>query len=72
MFYLLNSIASNRIKGQHTSDNWLTHLFMWLLIMALSAENNNCFFIIDLNDEGNLRFKAIFQNDLYLEQVNYK
>ena len=25
-----------------------------------------------LNDEGNLSFKAIFANDLYLEQVNYK
>ena len=39
----------------------------------MSAETNNCiFFIIDMNDEGNLSFKAIFQNDLYLEQVNYK
>ena len=42
------------------------------MIMVLSAEINNWFFIIDLNDEGNLRFTAIFQNDLYLEQVNYK
>ena len=45
---------------------------MWLLIMVLSAENNDWFFIIDQNDEGNLRFKAIFQYDLYLEQVKYK
>ena len=41
--------------------------------MVLSAENNNClFFIIVLNDEGNLSFKAIFENDLYLEQFTYK
>ena len=45
---------------------------MWLLIMVLSAENNNWFFIIGLNDEQNLSFKAIFENDLYLEQVTYK
>ena len=38
----------------------------------MSAENNNCFFIIGMNDEGNLSFKAIFKNDLYLEQVDYK
>ena len=25
-----------------------------------------------MNDEGILSFKAIFPNDLYLEQVNYK
>ena len=25
-----------------------------------------------LNYEGNLSFKAIFENDLYLEQANYK
>ena len=38
----------------------------------MSAETNNWFFIIDMHDEGNLSLKAIFQNDLYLEQVNYK
>ena len=29
-------------------------------------------FLIGLNNEGHLSFKAIFENDLYLEQVNYK
>ena len=60
------------MKDQHISDHWLTHSFIWFLIMVMSAETNNLFFIICMNDEGNLRFKAIFQNDLYLEQVNYK
>ena len=27
--------------------------------MVISAENNNWFFIIGMNDEGNLSFKAI-------------
>ena len=41
MFYLKNRVASNRIKGQHTSGNRLTYLFMWLLVMVLSAETIN-------------------------------
>ena len=28
-------------------------------------------FLFWVNDEGHLSFKAIFENDLYLEHVNY-